>query len=531
MKNRTNLTAIGQTATLITYFPNYLNRHLYSAMRGITIGLLLFFSSCYSTQWNKLGDDEKINSGANAALKTLFAHQPQSAYQFPLLSPGLAYQYDISEKDRLYDNPEGKLQFERITFQLAEKMRDDQLLVNVYLWDKYQNYLSIKKVDLLRIVPALDTKGDMQYAEYLLEEFSRFGIKFRREHKEFNVVVKTDDPALKQHAESIYRVDLTNNCLDPTKWEIQVVSEDYAGYGNRQKGKFNYNQNRMVSHGWFYLDKDIYSELLAMKNPTVADDQLFSYSYDSLSNIAENTVIDFEQLRQPLQYKIMSMTTAVGHKKNMPLRPIDLETGYKWSMGLLGADTFLTYRSVLEKPMRLAKFHQEGFYDVDDPKVFDFGFLKHIDKAKLHSIDVKGSDCYVEVELTGKHAPYKFIIGNVDFALLEEQKLYGINTGVNVYPKSQRYNPKQNTIAYAPDLTPKDRKPYFLMVDAKTGKWVNNQYKGVEKIYLSYSGLNKNTLEIYLLSYERELPVWYGKVRLGSGFQELVRARKNLFAN
>jgi len=501
-------------------------------MRYLILLCLIVCGSCYTNKWNEQKSTVKTNYQQKGVknIKELFYQQPQQSLKFPLLVPGKTYQYDIAEKSELYDNEDKLLQFETITFQLTDSFDPNKVLVDVYLWDKNKNCLVIKSVDLLRITPALDTRGEMQYAEYLLEEFSRFGVKFRREHNEFSVILRSDDPTLKAYADKIYRVDLTNNCLDPTKWEIQVVTEEYEDFSARLKGDMNYNQNRLLSHGWFYVDKELYSRLLTTKNPHLHDEHVFNYPYDSLSNIAEKTIIDFEQLRQPRQYKIMGVPLAIGHKKEMPLRPIDIETGNKWRMGLLGGDTLLTYKSVLEKPMKLAQFHQEGFYDIDNPKVFNYEYLKHVDKMQMYSLDVKGTDCYVEIELTGKHAPYKFVIGNIDFALLEEQKMYGINVGVNVYPKSQRYNPQQNTIAFAPDLVPEDRKPYFLMVDAKTNAWVNNQYKGVEKAFLSYSGLNKNTLEIYLLSYERELPLWYGKVRLSGGFRELVRARKNLYA-
>ncbi len=101
--------------------------------------------------------------------------------------------------------------------------------------------------------------------------------------------------------------------------------------------------------------------------------------------------------------------------------------------------------------------------------------------------------------------------------------------GFNTYPKSRRFNPKQNTTAFDAELLPEDLKPYVLLTDAKTGKWVNNQYKGVEKVYLSYETLEKEILTIHLLSYERIVPVWMSRVKLPVTTREMVRIRNGLY--
>jgi hypothetical protein len=69
----------------------------------------------------------------------------------------------------------------------------------------------------------------------------------------------------------------------------------------------------------------------------------------------------------------------------------------------------------------------------------------------------------------------------------------------------------------------------LYLVDKKTGKWVNNQFKGVEKMYVSFEDINYNKLNIHVLSYERIIPVWMGQVRLPEEFVEKVRIRRRLF--
>jgi hypothetical protein len=101
--------------------------------------------------------------------------------------------------------------------------------------------------------------------------------------------------------------------------------------------------------------------------------------------------------------------------------------------------------------------------------------------------------------------------------------------GVNTFPKSRRYNPVQSTIQYDAALLPDDIKPFVLLTDKKTGKWVNNQYKGIEKIYLTYETLEMDVLSVYVLCYERITPVWMGTIKLPKEIRETVRIRKKLY--
>ena len=66
-------------------------------------------------------------------------------------------------------------------------------------------------------------------------------------------------------------------------------------------------------------------------------------------------------------------------------------------------------------------------------------------------------------------------------------------------------------------------------MDKKTGNWVNNQYKGVEKIYISFDDITYNKLNIHVLSDERIIPVWMGQVELPKDYVEKIRVRRRLF--
>ena len=483
------------------------------------------FTSCYSVKW--ADEDKKANRPAPVAIQQIFGGDFKLTMD--CLSPGAQYKYDISEKDIFYDSPTKELVFTKVEMYLNRVMPTNQILVDILFKDAIGHQLELKKIDLMRIIPKLDMDGEMAYPEYLLEEFSRYGIVFRKEHKEFFIGLNGRAGQLTKDATArAHRVNLVNNCLDPTKWELELRSADYSDFDKRLKSSTNFNQNKILSHAWFYLNKALYRALLIAKNGDRGD--LFDLPYDELSVKSEKVVMDLSKLRKKANHWLLTKTLEIGHQTNRKIEPIDLETYYKWQFGLIGEDTILTYKSVCEQPMKLAKFDKEGFYDYEEnPRVYDFSFIKTLDKVTLKTIKTSGSNCNVEITINGSTAPYKFIIGNIDLALLEEQKMLGIGMGINPYPKSRRYNPQQATIVYDPDYYPEGKKPYCLMLDTNEDKWVNNQYKGVEKVFLSYDSLDENILEIYLLSYERELPVWMARVKLSPFMREMIRARRNLY--
>lgn len=492
---------------------------------GIVITLLL--SSCYAVQWTETAKYEELQP-APSQIQDIFGGDLKLTMD--CLSPGLEYEYDIAEKDKFYGSSTEELMFTSVDMYLHTKMPQGQILVDIYFKDKIGHQLSLKKVDLMRIVPTLDAEGDMAYPEYLMEEFSRYGITFRKEHQEYGIHLNgRATQQVKEAVKRAYRVALVNNCLDPTKWELQLNSNDFSDFDARLKSDHNYNQNKALSHAWFYLDKDLYRALLVEKNGERGD--VFDLPYDQLSNRSEEVVMDVRKFSQTSNRVLSTKILEIGHQSGRKIEPVDLETSYKKQFGLLvNYDESMTYKSICEQPITMAKFDREGFYNVDNPSTFDYSYIKTLDDVQMRTVKTSNSNCHVEIVINGQHAPYKFVIGNIDLALLQEQKMLGIGMGLNPYPKSRRYHPQQATIAFDPDFVPEDKKPYCLMLDTNEDKWVNNQYKGVEKVYLSYEDLDQNVLQIHLLSYERELPVWMARVKISPFMREMIRARRNLYS-
>ncbi len=494
---------------------------------SLPIGLALLWlllSQCHATRWNQLGNEEL--APAPQEIQALFAAHPNNTLTYTAQSPGYGYAYDIGEKDTHYGIDSSAMRFTTVQMQLHDAMPEGKVVVDFTFVDGHGSTVEVKAVDLLRLIPKLDAPGDMVYPELLLEEYNRFGVSFRREHNEFSFKPANDLP--KQLNDRTYRCQIVNNCLAATKWEFALTSEDYGDYSQRRKHTTNLNQNKILSHSWFYVDKALYSALMQMKNPdkTIHMD----FNYDSLSNMSEQVHIDFSQLRNPIKKQAATALLEVGHQSGRKLEPVDIEEHYKWQFGIfLDRDTSLTYKTVLEQPIRTSQFKDEGYYKNDTPREFDWSWMQYMDSVQMDIIDVPGTDAYVQLSLTGKWSPYNITIGNVDLAQINEQKLWGLLFGINTYPKSRRYNPIQSTIFYDAELLPDNIKPYVLLTDKKTGKWVNNQYKGIEKVYLTYETLEQDELSIYLLSYERITPMWMARVKLSRELREKIRIRRQLY--
>ncbi len=489
--------------------------------------LAVVFSQCYSPKWVNSSKEKNLISPPSEVTK-IFDKYPQSIMTIEAKSPGYSYDYDVAEKDKWYGLEQDIFRFENVKIKLHDKMPPGMVLVDIDFIDSMWNKASVKNFDLMRLIPSFETKGDLLYSELLLEEYNRFGVVFRKEHGEFELSSNLDAPKIKDIDERTYRMSITNNCLEPTKWEMALVAEDYSDFNERIKGEVNLNQNRLLSHSWFFLDASLYDALIKIKNPQLDID--LQTPYDSATFIAEQTVVNFESLRHPLATKFNTKVLELGHKSGRSLEPIDVEEHYKWKFNLLlDKEAYPTYASILDKPVKIARFGSRGFYNAETPNIYDYGFLKHVDDVVIENIDTDESDCYVQIKLTGEYAPFEIVLGNLDLAMFDEQKLTGYLFGYNTYPKSRRYNPKQNTLFFDADAYPDLLKPYVLLIDKKTGTWVNNQKKGVEKVYISYESLEKDVLQIYLLSYERVTPVWMARVKLPKKLREMVRVRKMLY--
>jgi hypothetical protein len=57
----------------------------------------------------------------------------------------------------------------------------------------------------------------------------------------------------------------------------------------------------------------------------------------------------------------------------------------------------------------------------------------------------------------------------------------------------------------------------MFLIDKRTGRFLNNQVRGLEQMFLTWQSQKRDALMLYLVSYERMIPVWMARVSLGEG--------------
>lgn len=505
-----------------------------------TFSFLLIFilTGCYSYKWANYNGT--LLSEAPNAIKTYFDGSPNGIMTINAISPSEDYAFDAWEKDRVYAKDSLAMHFNTVELKLHNTMPEGTVIVDFTFMDGKGNKVIVSDFDLLRIVPKFNSNGQHLYPELLLEEFNRYGVSLRKEFNEFSIITpETTSIEDKNALNRVYRTGITNGCLSGGKWEFNLNTEDFSDFDSRLHNNINFNQSKILAHSWFLLDKSFYKHLIALKNPNIdlKDVDLTGFNYDTLSEQSQNIVIDFDALRNPIKKVWKTEMLEIGYKSERPIELLDMEEHYKIEYGLflnnnLASISKETYKSILDpekQPIKLAQFRDEGFYSNKTPLTFDMNWLKHLDNISISAIDIKDTECLSEIQITGKWAPFTLTITNVDLAMIQEQKLYGLHYGFNVYPKGRRYNPAQPTINFDSDLMPKAYEQSLLLTDKHTGKWVDNFKKGLSKVYLTYPTLEKDVLDIYLISYERILPLWMGRVKLPNELREKVRIRNQLY--
>ena len=449
-------------------------------------------------------------------------------YEFQAFAPGKSYRYDIGEKDIFYHQSDSVFVFDKVKIEPSDSKKPG-LRLKFTFTDRVGNEIVCDNTDIKKLIPKLDSEGELIYPELLSEEYNRFGVQYRGWRGEYEI--KRSSRLTEEYSEAldrVYRVQLVNNCLEPTKWEFVLDSEDYSDFDKRLKSTNYLNQRRILAHSWFNVPMDFYKKLMKYYNPKL-DLDLIDLSYDELSTISENTKINFNLLRGPLEKDLDINILEIGHQSKRPITCLDPEEYYKKQFGLVLSDKSYDYCNILDEELPLTRFQDRGFYTEENQNPFYVQWLKYVDDVKISTIEMDDSEVIIELRLTGKYSPYEIVLGNVDLAIMNEQILCGFLFGVNTYTTNVRNNSRPSTINYDPTQYPEHRKPYLYLIDKETGKWVNNQYKGVEKFYLSFEDITYKKLNIHVLSYERIIPVWMSQVELPSDFVEKCRVRRRLF--
>ena len=342
-------------------------------------------------------------------------------YEIEAFAPGKSYSYDIGEKDLFYHKSDSILVFTKVKIESSESKKTGLRLKFTFV-DKVGNEIVCDATDVKKLIPKLECKGEMLYAEILSEEFNRFGVQFRGWRNEYSIKKAQDLPLEYDEAlDRAYRVQLVNNCLEPTKWEFVLDSEDYTDFKKRKKSDNYLNQRRILAHSWFNVPMEFYMKLLKYYNPQV-DNELFNLSYDELSKKAEEVKIDFNLLRGPLDKELDLEIIEIGHQSKRKISILDPEEYYKKQFGLvLSEDKNYDYASILDEELPLTRFQDRGFYKAENQSPFYVQWLKQVDDVKITTIEMKDSEVIVEIRLTGEYSPYEIVVGNVDLSIMNDK--------------------------------------------------------------------------------------------------------------
>jgi hypothetical protein len=461
----------------------------------------------------------------NAEVEKFFAALPQGRLDLALETPGRSYAKDPAEKDVVGILDSNGLKFDRLSIALSPVKQKGKALVEMTYRDPEGNQLVVHGVDLLDLVPVVGQRGGLQYAEYLLKEFERFGIVFyRKEHVVSWTPGPRINPATAIAMERMYQAAVFNNCLDAGKWELVVNSRYYEKFDTTQAKVKQAQRFRILAHSWFALDPGLYRVLVKAKNPGLQIDPYTSY--DSLTKSAEAVVIPFDRLGR-VKRQLATRVLELGYRSKRELFELDEEEMYKdWYDLVLNRDRFHTYADVLETPVILAKFADQGFYRPDKPQSFDFGWMKNLDQIEMGLVEAAGPERFAQIRIWGENSPYQIVLGNFDLGRLNPSKPAALQFGINPFPKQRLQRKTPFGTGYNLGPKGKEIQPYLLIADRKTGKWVNNQKLGLEQAFIGWQSIEKTALMIHLVTYERMIPVWMARL----GIEESERSR-GLIAN
>jgi hypothetical protein len=488
-------------------------RKIYQLVRNNPCGYLIFFSLfCLSLcgcsgSGNYVNPPSPSNSQGIEELNHLFQSLPQHQLELFVDTPELNYSKDPAEKDLVYHLSTKEFDFTKITITLAHFQEKTKALVDMAFKTETGTTFILHSVDLLDLVPLVGQKDGLKYAEFLLKEFERFGVLYYKKENAFswNTSPKTNSAGLEAIGRT-YQAGLFNNCLDAGKWELVINTRYYEKFDSTHASANQNQRYRILVHSWFSLDPALYRLLVKIKNPSLDIDPYTPYQELSKLAQAESVhVAKLSKVKRTVDTKVLEF----GHRSRRELFELDEEEMYKdWYGLVLNRQQFHTYADILEIPVQMAKFTDNGFYRPENPFIIDYGWMKKLARVEMNLVESSGPERFVEIKISGEESPYSIVLGNFDLGRLNPNKTVALQFGINPFPKMRLQRKTSFGTGYNLGPDGKAVQPYLLLIDRVSGKWVNNQNLGLEQVFIGWQSIDKQALVIHLVSYERMLPIW-----------------------
>jgi hypothetical protein len=414
--------------------------------------------------------------------------------------------FDYDRDPNLKDVRFGKdWQIERATLTFHHALNAQNVFFSLTVHGRDGKRIEVDTFNIMNLVPKLDMAGrpGLVEAEMLLEEFERFGVAWKSHLGEFRIL--GDDSG------AINRVVFQNNCLDPGKWELQLMSKYYRNAAENMTRKSSPERYRKIAHGWTLLPMDFYQTLIRIKNPKL--DKPVQGGYVDLSRSGGKTVLPPEFLPNPAM-EIRTGMVELGLESERDLEMLNEEQFQKRFIRLVdNREDYHTYADIVREPVRFAAFEHEGLY-TSEKKKFDFRWMKAMNRLRLFRTSEQEPVRWVDLEIGGEASPYRVVLKNLDLGNVVEGGIYHISFGFDPPPTlTHQYN-SRNPNGYKLGGEGKVEPVSLLCSNQKTGAWQNNQDLGLEKLMMQWESPEKEILWVFLVSFERMIPVWMGRVRV-----------------
>jgi hypothetical protein len=353
---------------------------------------------------------------------------------------------------------------------------------------KESDTILLKNVDVSELIPTIpeNIKSDeyLSYISCVNQEWNRNQVSFNT--GEFLTTITTS---------KIVRVDLARNCLNAYLWEVILYVEE--------DGKV-----LPCAHGWFDFPHKMYAQLFEKKNniPFAKYKEPLESWIDPVS----------KKVNLNLLRKVVDTIEVDFRNKSDEMYPLKAAREKKYKE-IIYPDTFLTMRDLQSDSTLFATFSPPGFYNKKDPRKTELGRINDLQNIAMYKVESKLTDKPLyEIQLTFLHktngAKTTLIIGGVnldDFPILRESEAnQGWKNSMGIGNHSF-YESYKTHIA-----TKSTTSPYYALILDEQGKWLDSHKVGIDGPIFHFSDEQKNTLHLWILSFERHALVGHYQLKI-----------------
>jgi hypothetical protein len=359
---------------------------------------------------------------------------------------------------------------------------------NFVFRSKSKDSITFENIDISEFLPTIPThvKQDdyLSFIACVNQEWNRNQVQF--DNTQFN----STNP-------KIVRIDIARNCLNTYLWEIiAYIKED--------------GKTTPYAHGWFDFPHEQYIKLFEAKNGVP-----FAKYKENLENWAdpESKKVNLDVLRT------LTKSMKVDFTDNSDAMYPQQGARKKKLKEIIYPKTFNTMRDLQSDSTLFATFTPPGFYNRKDPRTTELGRLYSLRSTEVNETKSKTSDrTFHEIKLTFKDRnndrETTLLIGGLDFEEFPTLATSEANSG---WKNSMGISNHTFYEKYEEQLKNKSTdSPYYALLLDENGKWLDSHKVGIDGPIFHFSDKNKESLNLWLLSFERHALVGHYEINIGN---------------